>query len=374
MPEGPGPQAEIRTGAVRRPRMRFLPLVFGAFALAMVCGSIWSPWYSYNLRDGPNYAGVVKVSYSKLNLIGTQSYSAEYDRQSSTFWDDAAKDDNTARLFLYLRTLVIVGAVMAGGAVAGCVVALRKGKRGIATAFGLLLAAWCLFTPLFFMANLDPARQADSPYGDAVKSFWGQSDSADAEIGAPDNIHHRISTWGPDTGWFMSFTAAIFGALTVVALLVPGPRPRFTEVRLPVVAAVLVAVCLVGSAVALYPAPVHEEPPGRLGGLRVETVENGDWLINIVSGSIKPNAVSILITNSSTGGELLKAPVSSGTAANPDFFWNDSNLNNKVDAGDFIVLKGTINGAPNPKVQAGFKVQFLRDDSIIGTIKELPPH
>jgi hypothetical protein len=45
-----------------------------------------------------------------------------------------------------------------------------------------------------------------------------------------------------------------------------------------------------------------------------------------------------------------------------------------VDAGDSILLKGTVNGQPNPRIQAGFKVQFLRDDTIIGTIKELPPH
>jgi hypothetical protein len=354
--------------------MRFLPLVFGAVALAMVCASFTVPWFSYSLKEGPDSRGITNLWTTKQSLDGEYRYDSEQGKETLYSWSEVTSESEAVRIFPYSGYLVAAGAVLSAGAIVGLALSLWKGKRGIAVAFALVLAAWSLFTPLFFMVHVQTGSTIHAPGGFPADSFFGREDRVDFQPGAPDNEDHTISTWGPDAGWYMSFAAAIFGALTVVALLVPGPRPRVTEVRLPVVAAVLVAVCLVGSAVALYPAPVHEEPPGRLGGLRVETVENGDWLVDIVSGSIEPNAVSIQITNSSTGGELLKAPVSSGTAANPDFFWNDSNLNNKVDAGDSILLKGTVNGQPNPRIQAGFKVQFLRDDTIIGTIKELPPH
>jgi hypothetical protein len=224
------------------------------------------------------------------------------------------------------------------------------------------------------MVQAQTGNTIHSPGGFPADSFWGRTDHVEFQAGAPDNEYHSVSIWGPSTGWFMSLSAGIFAVLTPASVVLARPRPVLRQLRLPAAVSVIIAICLVGSAVALYPVPVHEEPPGRLGGLRVEAVDNGDWRIYVISGNIKPSAVDIQITNPSSGAEMLRAHVSSGTAGNPDFFWNDSNQNDKVDAGDDIVLKGTVNGQPNPDIQPGFKVQFLRGDTIIGTIKELPPH
>jgi hypothetical protein len=269
---------------------------------------------------------------------------------------------------------VAAGVVLAAGAVVGLALSLWKGKRGIAAAIAVVLAAWCLFTPIWFMVYAQTGNTIHSPGGFPADSFWGRTDLVDFQPGAPDNEFHSVSTWGPLAGWFMSLFAGIFAVLTLASVLLVRPRPALRQLRIPVAVSVIIAICLVGSAVALYPAPVIREQGGEPPGLRVEAIEHGDWQIDIISGSYKASAVYLQITNASTGSEMVNAPLSSGTVDNPDFSLNDSNQNKRLDAGDSIILRGTINGQPNPNIQAGFKVQFLKNDNIIGTIKELPPH
>lgn len=354
---------------------RRLALVPGILALVMCAGSLASPWYAEHLRDGPNYAGTTYYKDVEYNLFGVFSSDTEEGRESFTNWPGLLHDDSKARLYTHLLYLVITGIAMAVAAVGACVLSLWTGKRGPAAAITLALTAWCLFVPVFFAVSLGPADVADAGGGGGAPEFWGQMDNDDFEIGAPDNIHHRIITWGPAIGWYMSILGGIFGSLTLLALVRPAPRLCFADLRVPVLVAVVMMLCLVQTAVALYPGPVAPEPPGDGPiGTRAEALPNGDWSISIVSGYKRVGEVVIQVINPDTGASLVSERLSAGAAGNPDFLLNDTNGNDRLDAGDTILLRGTVNGQPNPRIQEGFKVQFLRGDTVIGTIKELPPH
>jgi len=374
MPDGPGPRT-IRTGAAQRSRGRYLPLVFGALALAMVCGSFTVPWYSYSVKNGPDWRGTTDLWTTTQSLDGEYSYNSEQGKETFVGWSDVTSDSEAVRIFPYLWSLVAAGVVLAAGAVVGLALSLWKGKRGIAAAIAVVLAAWCLFTPIWFMVYAQTGNTIHSPGGFSADSFWGRTDLVDFQPGAPDNEYHSVSTWGPLAGWFMSLFAGIFAALTLASVLLVRPRPALRQLRLPVAVSVIIAICLVGSAVALYPAPVGREPPGGDGfGWRVEALVNGDWMISITTGSYTISGLVLQVVDPANGSALVKEPLSAGTAGNPDFLVNDTNGNKRLDAGDTIILKGTINGLPSSNIQAGFRVQLLRNDNVIGTLKELPPH
>jgi len=370
MPEGPGPPPYERTGAVRNSRVQYIPLAFSIVALAMVCALLAVPWYSYTLHDGPNYAGVEFTSYRDYSLFGIYHYDGEEDSASFTGWSYRNYEASGPGLYTYVLYLVIIGVALAVSTVGACLLALRKGRRDIAVASAVALVAWCIFMPLFFMISYP-----DGSDGTNISDFWRTEHIHDHESGAPDGIHHIIMTWGPGTGWYLSFVAGITGALCAVGLAFAGPRPIFARAWRPAAVAVMAVLCLMSSAAALYPEP---PPPGE-GlitniGCTAEALPGGDWLINVTSGNKDAGGVSIQVIDPATGKAILSAKISSGTASNPDFTWTDWSGNNKLDAGDSILLRGTVNGQPNPKIQEGFKVLFMKNNDIIGTIKELPPH
>jgi hypothetical protein len=374
MPEGPGPQAEIRTGAVRGSRTRFLPLVFGAVALAMVCASFTVPWFSYSLKEGPDSRDITNLWTTKQSLDGEYRYDSEQGKETFYSWSEVTSESEAVRIFPYSGSLVAAGAVLSAGAIIGLALSLWKGKRGIAVAVALVLAAWSLFTPLFFMVHVQTGSTIHAPGGFPADSFFGREDRVDFQPGAPDNEDHTISTWGPDAGWYLALFAGIFGVLALATLVLPRPRSIFARAWRQATVAVMAVLCLMSAAVALYPGPVPPVQPGDGPiGCRA-TALGGNWSINITSGYIDAGRVAIQISDPHTGATMLESKVAYGTASNPDFTWTDRSGNGKLDAGDSILLKGTVNGQPNLKIQAGFKVQFLKGGSIIGTIKELPPY
>jgi len=371
MPEGPKPPSPvIGTGAARTRRMRYLSLVFAILAMATVCASMAVPWYSFTLHDGPNYAGVEFTSYRDYSLFGIYHYDGEEHSASFTAWSDRNYEASGARLCTHMLYMVIIGILLAVATVGACLLALRKGRRDIAAASAAALAAWCIFMPLFFMTSYP-----DGSDGTNISDFWRFEHVHDREAGAPDGIHHIIMTWGPGIGWYLGFAAGILGSLAVLALAFAGPRPIFARAWRPAAVAVMAVLCLMSSAAALYPKPT---PPGE-GlitniGCTAEALPGGDWLINVTSGNKDAGGVSIEVIDPRTGGSTLAAKITSGTASNSDFTWTDRSGNNKLDAGDSILLRGTVNGQPNPKIQEGFKVLFMKNNDIIGTVKELPPH
>jgi len=99
-------------------------------------------------------------------------------------------------------------------------------------------------------------------------------------------------------------------------------------------------------------------------GLRTERTINGDWLISVVSGSQKAADVDMQVVNPQTGAVVYHYPVN---AMNPaDCTFNDNNADSKLDAGDTIAIKDTAS------VDPGMKVQLVKGENVIGTIKELP--
>jgi hypothetical protein len=144
----------------------------------------------------------------------------------------------------------------------------------------------------------------------------------------------------------------------------------------PILAVVILV--LVGVAGAIYWNSIKptQKPTGIVdggegfGGLRIENSTGGDWLISIASGYVLSlKSVRMMIINSSTGEKTVDKPISALLPANndPDAVFNDSSGNNHIDSGDTILLKGS-----SPNIKSGYKVQFLKGESIIGTIQEIP--
>jgi flagellin-like protein len=118
-------------------------------------------------------------------------------------------------------------------------------------------------------------------------------------------------------------------------------------------------------------------------GLRVERTVNNDWLISVTGGSQNAANVVIQVVDPATGAIVtttLAAPGSYNFAISPVANWgatptgvfNDNNVNNKIDAGDSILVYMLSGAHLNGKNLGGMKVQFLKGASIIGTLKELP--
>jgi hypothetical protein len=104
-------------------------------------------------------------------------------------------------------------------------------------------------------------------------------------------------------------------------------------------------------------------------GLRVSSGGDGTWLIDVTSGTRPAQSVTLQVSNPATGQPTLSKKVSSLApyCSDPDATWNDNNHNDRLDAGDTILLRSS-----GGHVSTGYKVQLLAGDNVIGTIKELP--
>ena len=121
-------------------------------------------------------------------------------------------------------------------------------------------------------------------------------------------------------------------------------------------------------------------------GLSAAKNSNADWLITVSSGGGQAlTTVNIQVTDLTTGAIVATtlAPVAPANynfalapaanwGATPTGVYNDNNANNKIDAGDTILLYMLDAGHTNGKNLAGMKVQLLKGENSIGTIKELP--
>ena len=156
-----------------------------------------------------------------------------------------------------------------------------------------------------------------------------------------------------------------------------GPPPRQDRpgriVAIVVVVVVLVIVLpiiIAGVLIVYLQTLPYESPTVETNlGLRVEPLQAGGWLLSVVSGTKTASSVTLQVINPSTGAPTVSKLVSSLAPAysDPDARYNDNNGNNRLDAGDTIQLK-----ASGGHIVAGYKVQILVGDSIVGMIKELP--
>jgi len=100
-------------------------------------------------------------------------------------------------------------------------------------------------------------------------------------------------------------------------------------------------------------------------GLSVTKNTAGNWLISVSSGGGQNLAdVSLSVTNANTGVSALSSKLNVIPAAAG--VYNDNNGNSKIDSGDSILLNDTAT------VDPGMKLQLLKGESVIGTVKELP--
>jgi len=149
-------------------------------------------------------------------------------------------------------------------------------------------------------------------------------------------------------------------------------RIRMKRRLLAVVAAIIMVVA-VGAAIFMQlskqPAPGESPHTGRTLRLRQEKTADGNWTINIISSLWTFDELRLIVMNASTGSATPDVKLSDIAPGknHPDATINDSNGDKKLGAGDSIILKGT-----SPRIQTGYKVQFLIKESVVGTIRELP--
>jgi len=156
----------------------------------------------------------------------------------------------------------------------------------------------------------------------------------------------------------------------------PPPKPERSGKLIAIVVVIVILVIVMPLAIAgflvvyLQTLPPDSSPSVETNlGLRVETMQTGGWLVSVTSGTKTASSVTLQVINPSTGAPTVSKLVSALAPAysDPDAKYNDNNGNNRLDAGDTIQLK-TSGG----HIVAGYKVQLLVGDNIVGMIKELP--
>jgi hypothetical protein len=124
---------------------------------------------------------------------------------------------------------------------------------------------------------------------------------------------------------------------------------------------IVVAVILVTNTTLVGPSIGAENPVG----LNVTKDASGNWLISVNSGGGQNLVdVTLSVTDPDTGASALSTKLSAIPAA--DGFFNDTNNDQKINGGDSILLNHTA------AISAGMKVQLLKGESVLGTIKALP--
>jgi hypothetical protein len=100
-------------------------------------------------------------------------------------------------------------------------------------------------------------------------------------------------------------------------------------------------------------------------GLMTRRSPSGDWEINITSGGGQAlGNVTFLVIDNRTGAALLSTGLSAFNSTFGSYL--DADRNGKINAGDRIVLKSS------STIKPGLKVQVLKGESVIATIRELP--
>ncbi|MGQ9582417.1 MAG: archaellin/type IV pilin N-terminal domain-containing protein [Thermoplasmatota archaeon] len=103
-------------------------------------------------------------------------------------------------------------------------------------------------------------------------------------------------------------------------------------------------------------------------GLRATKTSDGDWIIEITSGSKTASTVTVQCVDPKTGKTDFSEALTDMEPAdnNANGVWNDNNNNAKLDAGDSILLD------KDGGADAGDKIQLLVSGNIVGTVKALP--
>ena len=98
--------------------------------------------------------------------------------------------------------------------------------------------------------------------------------------------------------------------------------------------------------------------------LTSERNSGGDWILMVQSGSVAASNITLKVISKATGTAVLSSRL---TAINPSSgSFNDNNYNDKIDAGDTILLKDTA------YVDPGMEVQLMKGEKLMGHVDRLP--
>jgi len=121
----------------------------------------------------------------------------------------------------------------------------------------------------------------------------------------------------------------------------------------------------------LYTRPVH---PTNMDvnltvDLRVESYSDGNWTIVVTHGSKPVSGVQLQVVNRTDGTLIIQKALDILTQSynDPDVTYYDRNENSRLDTGDRLILKSS-----GGHIIAGYYFQLIRNESIIGSIRELP--
>jgi len=339
--------------------------------MGLIIFSLFSPWYHFVLRDGPDSNNLVKSYETQYFFTGTKDSSPETINAHYRPWANVQRADSTAMLFSYCQVLDIIAILLVVLFIAGLFVAILKGKRTIAASLGLAAAIFSLFVPLFFMQELPVAMNADkNDQYSKVLPFWYSYDEHDYEIGAPGNVHHRLYTYSPDTGWYLPYISALLCFTAATLISIERPRPTWRKNVKPIVVATSIALILIAGSVALYPQPPQFQPTdSETMGLRAEKTDE-NWTLSITVGVRYLSGLHMQIIDPNTGAKTVDSLLSVGETA--DFMVNNNDRSGegnwpRLNAGDSILLKSS-----GGHVQSGYKVLFIRNNNIAGSLNALP--
>lgn len=163
-----------------------------------------------------------------------------------------------------------------------------------------------------------------------------------------------------------------------------GPYPMYMPVPVPpkkdnTVSIVVIVVVVVVLLVIILPVMFaflmvrNMEQMGQSGGnvetmlgMRIEKTSGSDWLVTITTGSTAVSStLYIQVADSNTGAKTVSTPIKLGPTS--DFQYNDNNANQRIDAGDSILLKGS-----SPNIKAGYRFQLSKGENILAGPRELP--
>ena len=162
---------------------------------------------------------------------------------------------------------------------------------------------------------------------------------------------------------------------TDVQLSSPQPKKPLTAgtIMLVIMVSVLLVI-IVPLSLFWFWAPFDRTPDYPMDvfssvGLRVENYSDGNWTILVTGGSVQVSGVQLIIVIPLNGTQTVFKALDNLTLSDndPDAIYYDTNENTKLDTGDSLVLK-TSGG----NILAGYKVILLKNDNIIGSIRELP--
>jgi hypothetical protein len=316
--------------------------------------------YGRELRVEEKYA-----SHDKLTL--TQSDPWKEDFKPGVSPSDRALPD----LYHEIRSIVIVGLVCSILLVA-CMLFLPSGRKR----YLLLLPCIVMIVAGVAAPMYHYDGNPDAMYFDSLLRSYSANSPLQAYFGHFE-FNGMAETWGPAAGWYLSFLGAAFAACAMVPLVMyikaggNGRISRRTSLIAVTAAVVLAGVCLAYPFIALGQHAEGHDVDNYLSSefgdptmppiLLLMREDDGDWILYTRFGARMPANYTYLQVKAPAGGEpKIDAPLSDGTESNPDFQFVDCWPNGLLDTGEYIILKSTRNGQPNPNIQNGSFVWIIK--------------